>query len=165
MFKYLSDILSKFTPQQRLLALGLLLFTSVLLGLGNSIINSVSESDSVLQAKVKRLEVSQQILLNENDSLSSMISQNQIQCVRDIRDVRNQILEDLGFLEREMVNTKRKVSYKVEAPQTRYIDSSSGDTIMVSMMEAPSRVEVVDNSEEMIQAIRKLKEKIKNDNQ
>ena len=86
MFKYLSDILSKFTPQQRIIALGLLLFTAVLLGLGNSLIDAYSKSDEVLSDKVRRLELSQSILIKENDSLYNSLSNSQIQCSRDIME-------------------------------------------------------------------------------
>ena len=164
MFKYLSDILSKFTPQQRIIALGLLLFTAVLLGLGNSLIDAYLKSDEVLSDRVRRLELSQSILIKENDSLYNSLSDNQIQCARDIRDVRTKILEDLGVLETQMVSQKRRVSYKVQSQPTQYVDNY-GDTVMVSMMQTPQPIQIEDNSEEMIQAIRKLKEKIKNDNQ
>lgn len=165
MFKYLSDILSKFTPQQRIIALGLLLFTAVLLGLGNSLIDAYSKSDEVLSDKVRRLELSQSILIKENDSLYNSLSNSQIQCSRDIMDVRTKILEDLGVLEREMVNRKSKINYKVESYQpTQYIDNF-GDTVVVSQMRSPQpvQIQIEDNSEIMVKAIRNLKEKIKKD--
>lgn len=110
MFKYLSDILSKFTPQQRLLALVLLLFTAVLLGLGGKVIDSFNQSDEVLKRRVSQLQSSQRILSDANDSLAYIITKNQIQCVRDIADVRNQILEDLGILERNLQRTMNQQS-------------------------------------------------------
>lgn len=162
MFKYLSDILSKFTPQQRILALGLLLFTAVLLGLGNSLIDAYSKSDEVLSDRVRRLELSQSILIRENDSLYNSLSDNQIQCARDIRDVRTKILEDLGILEREILNRNRRVrSYESYDP-IQYVDNF-GDTVLIPQVSAPIQIE--DNSEEMIEGLRRLKEKIKNDNQ
>jgi hypothetical protein len=162
MFKYLSEILSKFTPQQRILALGLLLFTIVTLTLGNNVINSINQSDKVLETKVKRLEISQMILLRENDSLSYMISDNQIQCARDIRDVRTKILEDLGILEREILNRNRRVrSYESYEP-VQYVDDF-GDTVLMHQVGAP--IQIADNSEEMIEGLRRLKEKLKKDNQ
>jgi hypothetical protein len=160
MFKYLSDILSKFTPQQRLIALGLLLFTAILLGLGNSIINSVSKSDSVLENRIKRLETSQSILIKENDSLYTSLSESQIQCSNDIMGVRRKILEDLGILESHMISQRRRVSYKVQSQPTQYIDNF-GDTVVVSQMSSPIQIE--DNSEDVIKAIRNLKDKIKKD--
>jgi hypothetical protein len=162
MFKYLSDILSKFTPQQRILALGLLLFTIVTLTLGNKVIDTFNQSDKVLQDKVRRLELSQNILIRENDSLYNSLSNSQIQCSRDIMDVRTKILEDLGILEKQMINQKRRVSYKVESQPTQYIDNY-GDTVVVSQMRSSQPIQIEDNSEVMVTAIRNLKEKIKKD--
>ena len=110
MFKYLSEILSKFTPQQRLLALVLLLFTAVLLGLGGKVIDSFNQSDEVLQRRVSQLQSSQRILSDANDSLAYIITKNQVQCVKDISDVRNKILEDLGILERNLQRTMNQQS-------------------------------------------------------
>ena len=162
MFKYLSEILSKFTPQQRIIALGLLLFTIIVLGLGNSIITTYSNSDKVLNDRISRLETSQRILLKENDSLYSSLSESQIQCSNDIMGVRRKILEDLGVLETQMVSQKRRVSYKVQSQPTQYIDNY-GDTVVVSQMKSPQPIQIEDNSEDMIKAIRSLKEKIKKD--
>ena len=162
MFKYLSEILSKFTPQQRIIALGLLLLTIIVLGLGNSIITTYSNSDKVLNDRISRLETSQRILLKENDSLYSSLSESQIQCSNDIMGVRRKILEDLGVLENQMVNQQRRVSYKVQSQPTQYIDNY-GDTMVVSQMKSPQPIQIEDNSEDMIKAIRSLKEKIKKD--
>jgi hypothetical protein len=129
-----------------------------MLGLGNSIITTYSTSDKVLNDRISRLEISQRILLKENDSLYSSLSESQIQCSNDIMGVRRKILEDLGVLETQMISQRRRVSYKVQSQPTQYIDNS-GDTVMVSQMSSPIQIE--DNSEDMIKAIRSLKDKIK----
>ena len=162
MFKYLSDILSKFTPQQRLIALGLLLLTIIMLGLGNSIITTYSTSDKVLNDRISRLEISQRILLKENDSLYSSLSESQIQCSNDIMGVRRKILEDLGILETQMISQRRRVSYKVQSQPTQYIDNHN-DTMEVLMMSSHQPIQIEDNSEDAIKVIRSLKEKIKKD--
>jgi hypothetical protein len=158
MFKYLSEILSKFTPQQRLLALGLLLFTAVLLGLGNSIIDSVSKSDSVLEDRIKRLEVSQRILIKENDSLYNSLSNSQIQCSRDIMDVRRKILEDLGILESHMMQASvRKESV------VRNIEISRYDGMDTIVMASPMIVEETPFPSQLLNEVRNLKSKIQKD--
>jgi ribosome-associated translation inhibitor RaiA len=162
MFKYLSEILSKFTPQQRILALGLLLFTIVTLTLGNKVIDTLNQSDKVLQDKVRRLELSQSILISENDSLYNSLSSSQIQCSNDIMGVRRKILEDLGILETQMLSQQRRVSYKVQSQPTQYIDNHN-DTVEVLMMSSQQPIQIEDNSEVMVTAIRNLKEKIKKD--
>jgi hypothetical protein len=158
MFKYLSEILSKFTPQQRLLALGLLLVTAVLLGLGNSIIDSVSKSDSVLEDRIKRLEVSQRILIKENDSLYTSLSTSQIQCSRDIMDVRRKILEDLGILESHMMQASvRKESV------VRNIEISRYDGMDTIVMASPMIVEETPFPSQLLNEVRNLKSKIQKD--
>jgi hypothetical protein len=158
MFKYLSEILSKFTPQQRLLALGLLLFTAILLGLGNSLINSYNQSDSVLSDKVKRLEISQAILLRENDSLYNSLSNSQIQCSRDIMDVRRKILEDLGILESHMM----EASLRRESV-SRNIEINRYDGMDTIVMASPMIIEETPFPSELLNEVRSLKSKIKND--
>ena len=138
------------------------LLTIIVLGLGNSIITTYSNSDKVLNDRISRLETSQRILLKENDSLYSSLSESQIQCSNDIMGVRRKILEDLGVLENQMVNQQRRVSYKVQSQPTQYIDNY-GDTMVVSQMKSPQPIQIEDNSEDMIKAIRSLKEKIKKD--
>jgi hypothetical protein len=158
MFKYLSEILSKFTPQQRLLALGLLLVTAVLLGLGNSIIDSVSKSDSVLEDRIKRLEVSQRILIKENDSLYNSLSNSQIQCSRDIMNVRRKILEDLGILESHMMQASvRKESV------VRNIEISRYDGMDTILMASPMIVEETPFPSQLLDEVRNLKSKIQKD--
>jgi hypothetical protein len=158
MFKYLSEILSKFTPQQRLLALGLLLFTAILLGLGNSLINSYNQSDSVLSDRVKRLEISQAILLRENDSLYNSLSNSQIQCSRDIMDVRRKILEDLGILESHMM----EASLRRESV-SRNIEINRYDGMDTIVMASPMMIEETPFPTELLNEVRSLKSKIKND--
>jgi hypothetical protein len=158
MFKYLSEILSKFTPQQRLLALGLLLFTAILLGLGNSLINSYNQSDSVLSDRVKRLEISQAILLRENDSLYNSLSNSQIQCSRDIMDVRRKILEDLGILESHMMEASVRRESVV-----RNIEINRYDGMDTIVMASPMIIEETPFPSELLNEVRNLKSKIKND--
>jgi hypothetical protein len=158
MFKYLSEILSKFTPQQRLLALGLLLFTAILLGLGNSLINSYNQSDSVLSDRVKRLEISQSILLRENDSLYNSLSNSQIQCSRDIMDVRRKILEDLGILESHMMEASVRRESVV-----RNIEINRYDGMDTVVMASPMIIEETPFPSELLNEVRNLKSKIKND--
>ena len=155
MFKYLSEILSKFTPQQRLLALGLLLFTFVILTFGNAVIDSFNQSDKVLQSKVKRLEVSQGILLDENDSLAITIIENEVQCSRDIADVRKKILEDLGKLERQLMsmnNQKVVDSYKMVPRQQAvpHIEIEEEVVALAQVREMPVSVEMAQPRRRMV---------------
>ena len=147
MFKYLSEILSKFTPSQRLFALGLLLFTAVLLGLGNTIIDSFAQSDSVLLSKVEQMKKNQLYLKNANDSLSVIIIQNQIQCSSDIVEVRRKVLEDLGILERRLMSMNNQrvmdsyemIPHEVAVP---HIEREEGTIEHMEVREIPVSIEM-----------------------
>jgi ribosome-associated translation inhibitor RaiA len=76
--------------------------------------------------------------------------------------VRRKILEDLGILETQMLSQQRRVSYKVQSQPTQYIDNHN-DTVEVLMMSSQQPIQIEDNSEVMVTAIRNLKEKIKKD--
>jgi hypothetical protein len=158
MIKYISEILSKFTPQQRLLALVLLLFTAIILTLGNSLLDSYNQSDSVLSDRVKRLEISQAILLRENDSLYNSLSNSQIQCSRDIMDVRRKILEDLGILESHMMEASVRRESVV-----RNIEINRYDGMDTIVMASPMMIEETPFPTELLNEVRSLKSKIKND--
>jgi hypothetical protein len=158
MIKYISEILSKFTPQQRLLALVLLLFTAIILTLGNSLLDSYNQSDSVLSDRVKRLEISQAILLRENDSLYNSLSNSQIQCSRDIMDVRRKILEDLGILESHMMEASVRRESVV-----RNIEINRYDGMDTIVMASPMIIEETPFPSELLNEVRNLKSKIKND--
>ena len=155
MIKYISEILSKFTPQQRLLALVLLLFTAIILALGNSIIDSFNQSDKVLKSKVDRLEVSQRILLDENDSLAITIIENEVQCSRDIADVRKKILEDLGMLERQLMsmNSQRVVESYEMVPRQQvvpHIEIEEEVVALAQVREMPVSVEMAQPKRRMV---------------
>jgi hypothetical protein len=138
--------------------LGLLLFTAILLGLGNSLIGSYNQSDSVLSDRVKRLEISQAILLRENDSLYNSLSNSQIQCSRDIMDVRRKILEDLGILESHMM----EASLRRESV-SRNIEINRYDGMDTIVMASPMIIEETPFPSELLNEVRSLKSKIKND--
>lgn len=110
MFKYISEILSKFSQQQRILALVILLVAIFLMTFGNRIIDEVSQTDVSLKKEIGILKRNNVRLLNQNDTLQSMIVDNQIQCSEDIAEVRRTVLEDLGILEKNLMLTRNNTS-------------------------------------------------------
>jgi hypothetical protein len=110
MFKYISEILSKFSQQQRILALVILLGAIFLMTFGNRIIDEVSQTDVSLKKEIGILKRNNVRLLNQNDTLQSMIVDNQIQCSEDIAEVRRTVLEDLGILEKNLMLTRNNTS-------------------------------------------------------
>lgn len=127
MFKYISDIIQNISPKQRLFALFITLLFIFLITFGGKIISTISETDKALLRKVERLELSNKQLGEQNQELQTIIIQSQLQCTKDITDVRQQILTEIGLLEKEMSQTTRvnKMSIYTE------------DTTQVSMMRRP----------------------------
>ena len=127
MFKYISDIIQNISPKQRLFALFITLLFIFLITFGGKIISTISETDKALLRKVERLELSNKQLGEQNQELQTIIIQSQLQCTKDITEVRQQILTQIGLLEKEMSQTTRvnKMSVYTE------------DTIQVSMMRRP----------------------------
>jgi len=120
MFQYISEIIKNISPRQRFFALVVVLFTILLISLGGKIISAFTNSDKILENKVSRLEEANVLLNNQNRELQTILIQSQIQCTKDITQVREDILKEIGQIEREMRMT-----------QTRMISTSSRDTVQV----------------------------------
>jgi hypothetical protein len=127
-----------------------------MLGLGNSIITTYSNSDKVLNDRISRLEISQRILLKENDSLYSSLSESQIQCSNDIMGVRRKILEDLGILESHMMQASLRKESVV-----RNIEINRYDGMDTIVMASPMMIEETSFPSELLNEVRSLKSKIK----
>lgn len=119
MFQYISEIIKNISPRQRFFALVVVLLTILLITLGGKIISAFTNSDKILENKVSRLEEANVLLNNQNRELQTILIQSQIQCTKDITQVREDILKEIGQIEREMRMT-----------QTRMI-STSRDTVQV----------------------------------
>ena len=126
MFKYVADIIKNISPQQRLFALFITLMFIFLITFGGRIISAISQTDKSLVRKVDRLEISNRQLSEQNQELQTLIIQSQLQCTKDITEVRKQILSEIGLLEKEMMQTQTRTSNKMSI--------YSEDTIQVSMM-------------------------------
>lgn len=120
MFQYISEIIKNISPRQRFFALVVVLFTILLISLGGRIISAFTNSDKILENKVSRLEEANSLLNNQNRELQTILIQSQIQCTKDITQVREDILKEIGQIEKEMRMT-----------QTQMISAKTKDTIQV----------------------------------
>ena len=102
MFQYISDIIKNISPQQRLWALVVTLITVVAITLGGDIIDAFSNSNTALENRLTSLEVANRQLNEQNQGLQTLILESQIQCTKDITQVRQRILDELNQIEREM---------------------------------------------------------------
>lgn len=114
MFKYVSDILSKFSPRQRIVALVILVVSIFFITYGGKIIDGFTETDNRLTDEVNSLRKTNRKLFLQNDTLQKIILDNQLQCSEDIAEVRRTVLEDLGILEKKLMlsrNTMTETQY------------------------------------------------------
>lgn len=102
MFQYISDIIKNISPQQRLWALVVTLITVIAITLGGDIIDAFSNSNTALENRLTSLEVANRQLNEQNQGLQTLILESQIQCTKDITQVRQKILDELNQIEREM---------------------------------------------------------------
>ena len=102
MFQYISEIIKNISPKQRLWALFITLDFDLIITVGGNIIDAFSSSDRVLQNRIESLETANVSLNNQNRELQTIIIESQIQCTKDITQVRQQILDELDRIEREM---------------------------------------------------------------
>lgn len=102
MFQYISDIIKNISPQQRLWALVVTLITVIAITLGGDIIDAFSNSNTALENRLTSLEVANRQLNEQNQGLQTLILESQIQCTKDITQVRQRILDELNQIEREM---------------------------------------------------------------
>ena len=146
MFKYVADILKNISPQQRLFALFITLMFIFLITFGGRIISAISQTDKSLVRKVDRLEISNTQLSEQNQELQTLIIESQLQCTKDITEVRKQILSEIGLLEKEMKQTTR----------TNKMSIYTEDTVQVSMM----RIEEPQTNTQVMSHLKKMKQQL-----
>ena len=147
MFKYISEIISHISPRQRFFALVVTLFTILLLTLGDNIISAFTNSDKILENKVERLENSNNLLSEQNRELQTIVIQSQIQCTKDITQLRQQIVDEISQIEREMSISQRSL-------QT----TSRNDTIVMSQP-----IRVVPTNTQAMNHLKSMKKKLQDD--
>ena len=117
-----------------------------LITFGGRIISAISQTDKSLVRKVDRLEISNTQLSEQNQELQTLIIQSQLQCTKDITEVRKQILSEIGLLEKEMTQTTR----------TNKMSIYTEDTIQVSMM----RIEEPQSNTQVMSHLKKMKQQL-----
>lgn len=117
-----------------------------LITFGGRIISAISQTDKSLVRKVDRLEISNTQLSEQNQELQTLIIESQLQCTKDITEVRKQILSEIGLLEKEMKQTTR----------TNKMSIYTEDTVQVSMM----RVEEPQTNTQVMSHLKKMKQQL-----
>jgi predicted RNase H-like nuclease (RuvC/YqgF family) len=84
MFKYISEILSQFTRQQRIIALLMVLLTITLISLAPSLISAITTDRSELEYRISKQDEKIYLLENTIDTLDQKIRSNQRSCTQEL---------------------------------------------------------------------------------
>lgn len=155
MFQYISEIIQNISPRQRVFALFLTLFFILLLTFGGNIIDTINSSNSILERKVTILETSNTSLMKQNQEMREMIIQSQLDCSRDITQLRKQMLDEIMLLEKEMKQTSNPFMLR----ETRGSGNGSSGSDSLVMKTSPQPIQVKTNTQAMTH-VRKLKQQL-----
>lgn len=126
MFNYVSDILSNFTPQQRVFALLLLLLSIILMTNGSDLIKAVKgipdDVEIVLETQRKQI----QMLQLETARLNNTIVDVQMECTDRVLKREAEIADQI----QQIINVGRRVETVSRFPSSII----SSDTVIVSPM-------------------------------
>jgi hypothetical protein len=166
MFKYISEILSKFTQRQRIVALVILLISIIIISVGPKITESLTYDDKELKLRIESqnthiIELNQRV-----NELNTQVINNQRECVNEIVRRETEILEIINEIdgytrkmknETRIVNSESRNNYRI----------ISNDTVEVMGMMSPpiNKTTVIENKrdEKLIKMITKLKKKVSED--
>jgi len=113
MFKYISDILSKFTQGQRIIALLLLLFSIILISIGPKMVDSFTSSSDELVLRVKLQNTQIEELNTRVNELNTQIISNQRECTNAIVDREIEIMNQIVDLENKIKTEVKKGGVRV----------------------------------------------------
>jgi hypothetical protein len=163
MFQYISEIIKNISPAQRFWALFITLLTIIFVTLGDDVITAISSSNTVLENKVSALESSNKSLQVQNSELQQIVLKSQLDCTRDITQLRQQILDEITQLEREMRHTNNPFELK-RVNSVR--GQGSNGAVVVDTVVASAPVPVViqpQTSPVAMDHIKKMKRKLQED--
>ena len=155
MFENIGDILGKFTPQQRIIALLLILFTIAIVSVGPQMIDAIqpevpSEYQSIVDSQNEKLRGLSSEVIRLNDEI---VRGNQ-ECTDRVVRREREILVYIDDIIRMGKSSMREKNMMVSNPTV-----IGNDTIVYDAM--PMMIE--DNTiETMVNALQTLKENVKN---
>lgn len=154
MFKYISEILSKFTQKQRVMALLLVLLSIVVITLGPKLIDGLTYDDTELRTITSNQRNQILELSGEVGRLQTELIKSKSECTDLVIQRETEILQMIEDLQRGIGNRNMRLE-RITTPQYEIIQ---GDTIMM----LPNRREV-DVVPHMMEGLNSIKSKIKKD--
>lgn len=165
MFKYISQILSKFTQGQRILALCILLVSITFIMVGPKIINSLTYDDTELKTQLteKTNEINQ--LRKDVAELNTRVQQTQMECTDRVFQREQEILKMIEDLQNRAASCT--LPKKTNLEKQNIIDEGSEGGERVLRMEAAPRtiIQIDETTAEqnriMNEGLKKITKKIK----
>jgi hypothetical protein len=157
MFKYIREILTTFTPKQRILALLLLLTSICIITIGPKVIQTLSHDDTTIYNRLdiqKKLIQTQSIEIN---ALHDSIILNQRSCTNRVMEREMEIIAMIENLENSINNQQPQL-----VRNERRTSPSNGmvDSIVIARSERP--VEQIDTkTPQLMDGLKSIKRKIK----
>lgn len=163
MFKYISQILSKFTQGQRILALCILVVSITFITVGPKLVETLTYDDTELKNQIteKTSEINQ--LRKEVTDLNFRVQETQIECTDRVFQREQEILKMIEDLQKSAANCKPK---KTNLEKQYIIDESSQGDERVLRMESRPIIQIDETLTEqnriMDEGLKKITKKIKN---
>ncbi len=157
MFKYIREILTTFTPKQRILALLLLLTSICVITIGPKVIQTLSHDDTTIYNRLdiqKKLIQTQSIEIN---ALHDSIILNQRSCTNRVMEREMEIIAMIENLENSINNQQPQL-----VRNERRLPPNNGmvDSIIIARSERP--VEQIDTkTPQLMDGLKSIKRKIK----
>jgi hypothetical protein len=145
-FKYLSDILSKFSRTQRIFALSMLLMAAVVLYLGKPIIDALSTDCDELTIRIEIAEKRIRSLQTELDSSETTIIKNQRACTNDITQREQEFRMMLDDLSREVKRHKKIQTVPQRNLEMAIIDPNDSSVVSAMVRPEPKKIKIEDFS-------------------
>jgi hypothetical protein len=165
MFKYISEILSKFNDRQRIIALIIVLFSIITISIAPKITELLTYDDSELQIRITNQNNEIIILNNRIGELSKQVVDNQRECVNEIIRRETEILSIINEIDVYARKTKNETRVIKSEPQfNRRIVSEDTVEVLMSSTHSPSTIiETTKRDETLIKMINNLKKKVSKD--
>jgi hypothetical protein len=164
MFKYISEIIDKFTEKQRILALIVILLTIITISITPKITEVMSYDDSELQMRLTNQNNEIVTLNGRIGELSRQVIDNQRECINEIIRRETEILGIINEIDIYARKSKKQTHLVVTEP---YINKQVvlNDTIevLLSSPKVSSTVVETKQDEKLIKMINHLKKKVSED--
>ena len=180
MFKYIADIISKISVKQRLMALGIVLLSIVVISVAPKLISGLTQDNEELKLKVERQRTEIVNLSTRVNELNEQIMSNQSVCTERFVAREKEILDMLIGMEGEAQRNHNKVvststssvdfgrTLRMERKDGSGSDEGDGEVSAMMIREAPQVTTVVktDNSSilKMVRGMKKNVEQNINEN-